>query len=47
VPLSLAVKTTYFTQYLNHLNPKGQVSGCNIDGFMANYILKLKWAWQA
>ena len=44
---SLTVKTTCFTQYISYLNPKGEVSSCNIDGFMANYIPKLKWAWQA
>jgi hypothetical protein len=44
---SLAVKTTCLTQYLSYLNPKGEVSSCNIDGFMATYIPTLKWAWQA
>ena len=41
---SLAVKTSCFTQYLSYLNPKGEVFSCNIDGFMATYISKLKWA---
>jgi hypothetical protein len=39
---SLAVKTTCFTKYLSYLNPKGKVSSCNIDGFMATYISKSK-----
>ena len=31
----VAVKTTYFTQYLRYLlNPKGEDSSCKIDGFM-------------
>ena len=44
---SLAVKTTCVTQYLSYLNPKEEVFSCNINGFMATYISKLKWAWQA
>ena len=44
---SLAVKATCFTQYLGYLNPKGEVSICNIDRFMATHISKLKWVWQA
>ena len=44
---SLAVKTICFTQYLSYLNPKGEVFGCNIDGFMATYNSKLKWSGQA
>ena len=44
---SLAVKTTFLTQYLSNLNPEGEVSSSKIDGFMANCISKLKWAWQA
>ena len=40
----LAVKTTCFTQYLSYLNPKGEDSSSNIDGFMATYISKTKWA---
>ena len=47
LPESLVVKTTCFTQYLSYLNPKGEVFSCNIDGFMATYSSKLKWAWQA
>ena len=43
----LAVKTTFLTQYLSNLNPEGEVSSSKIDGFMGNYISKLKWAWQA
>ncbi len=42
----LALKATCFTQYFSYLNPKGDVCSCNIDGFMATYISKLKWAWQ-
>ena len=42
----LAVKTTCFTQYLSYLNLKGEDSSCNINGFIATYISKLKWAWQ-
>ena len=38
--------TTCFTQYVSYLNPKGKDSSCKIDGFMATYILKPKWAWQ-
>ena len=38
---------TCFTQYLSYLNPKGEDSSCKIDGFMATYTSKLKWAWQA
>ena len=40
------VKTTCFTQYLSHLNPKGEDCSCKIDGCMATYSLKLKWPWQ-
>ena len=43
----LAVKTTFFTQYLSNLNPEGEVYSSKIDGFKGNYISKLKWAWQA
>ena len=43
---SLAVKTTCFAQYLSYLNPKGEVSSCKIDGFMATYSSKLNWVWQ-
>ncbi len=43
----LAVKTTFLTQYLSNLNPEGKVFSSKIDGFMGNYISKLKWAWQA
>ena len=43
----LAVKTTFFTQYLSNLNPEGEVSSSKIDGFMPNCISKLKWAWHA
>ena len=43
---NLAVKTTCFTQYLSYLNPKGEDSSYNIDGFPATYTSKLKWAWQ-
>jgi hypothetical protein len=43
----LAVKTTCFTQYLSYLNPKGEDSSSNIDEFIATYISKTKWAWQA
>ncbi len=43
----LALKATCFTQYFSYLNPKGEVSSSNIDGFMGTYISKLKWAWQA
>jgi hypothetical protein len=28
-------------------NPKVEDSSSKIDGFMATYISKLKWAWQA
>ena len=35
---SLAVKTTFFTHYPSNLNPKGNGSSEQIDGFMANYI---------
>ena len=38
---------TCFTQYVSYLNPKGEESSYKIDGFMAIYIPKLKWAWQA
>ena len=41
---SLPGKTTYFTQYLHYLNPKREVSSCNIDGLIATYTSKLKWA---
>ena len=44
---SLPGKTTYFTQYLHYLNPKREVSSCNIDGLIATYTSKLKWAWRA
>ena len=44
---SLAVKTTFFTLYLSNLNPEDEVCSFKIDRFMANYISKLKWAWQA
>jgi hypothetical protein len=40
-------KTTWFTQYLSYLNPKGEDSSCNIDRSISTYISKLKWAWQA
>ena len=39
---SLAVKATCFTQHLSYLNPKGELSSCNIDGVMVTYISKLK-----
>ena len=43
----LAVKTTFFTLYLSNLNPEDEVFSSKIDWFMAYYISKLKWAWQA
>ena len=30
-----------------HWNPKDEDSNCKIDGFMATYIPRLKWAGQA
>ena len=44
---SLTVKTTCFTKYLGYLSSKGDVFSWNIEGFMATYISKIKWAWQA
>ena len=44
---SLAVITTFFTQYISYLQLKGQGCSCKIDCFMGNYISKLKGAWQA
>ena len=45
----LALKETSFTQYYSYLNrQRGGLKGsCNIDGFMATYISKLKWVWKA
>ena len=43
----LGVKVTFFTLYLSNLNPEDEVSSLKIDRFRANYISKLKWAWQA
>ena len=40
---SLAVKTLSFTQNLSYLNPKGEDSSCQNDGFMNTYIPNLKW----
>jgi hypothetical protein len=42
---SLAVKTTCFTQFLRYLKERSLTA--IIDGFMATYISKLRWAWQA
>jgi hypothetical protein len=47
IKLELICKPTCFTQYLSYLNPKVEDSSSKIDGFMATYISKLKWAWQA
>ena len=47
IKLELSCKHTCFTQYLSYLNPKVKDSSSEIDGFMATYISKLKWAWQA
>ena len=33
--LELSSKHTCFTQYLSYLNPKGEDSSSNIDGFIA------------
>ena len=33
--------------YRRNSNPEGEVSSYKIHGFMADYISKLKWAWQA
>ena len=41
------MRTTFFTLYLSNLNPEEEVSSLKIDELMANYISKLKWAWQA
>ena len=47
VGAQLYTQTRCFTQYLSYLNPNGEDSSCKIDGFMATYTSKLKWAWQA
>ena len=43
----MAVKTTYLTHTLSNLNPEGEVSSLKIDRFIAHFVSKLKWAWQA
>ena len=37
--------TSFTHEY--YRNPKEEDSSCKIDGFMATYIPKLKWAWKA
>ena len=41
--VSLAVKTTYFTNKVNYLNPEEEGSRCTKNGFPAKTILKFKW----
>ena len=41
------VPLVLFTLYLSNLDPEGEVSSFKINGFVVDYISKLKWAWQA
>ena len=43
----LSCQKTFFTLCLSNLNPEDEVSSPKIDGFMTDYISKLKRAWQA